>query len=103
MATQLATASPLVHRYSLQEFFALDQPPGGGHYELIAGGLCRVPPPEGRHSLTVANLNCIFASFASAHQNECVLFFPRAAIWPAADTYVEPDLFLVRKEAVERM
>src|ERR1043166_177549 len=44
-----ATASPLVRRYSLEEFFALELPPGHGHYELIAGVLYIVPPPTSRH------------------------------------------------------
>jgi Uma2 family endonuclease len=51
MSTPAPTASPLVRRYRLDEFFALDPPPGGGHYELIAGVLYMVPPPGGVHHL----------------------------------------------------
>jgi Uma2 family endonuclease len=98
-----ATASPLVHRYTLDEFFALDPPSEGGHYELIAGVLYMVPPPEFSHSLTASRLIGAFSAYATAHPERCVLFVPRAAIWTVADTYVEPDLFLVRSEALVRM
>src|SRR2546422_11693419 len=90
-----ATTSPLVHRYTLDEFFALDPPPGGGHYELIAGVLYMVPPPDGPHNMAASRFVGICSSYANAHPEDCVLFVPRAAIWTPADTYLEPDLFLL--------
>jgi Uma2 family endonuclease len=90
----------LVHRYSLEEFFALEPPPGGGHYELIAGVLYMVPAPGVPHSVVVSRLNLTFAAYASAHPARCMLFVPRAAVWTSADTYLEPDLFLVTPERV---
>jgi Uma2 family endonuclease len=96
MTRAQATASPLVRRYTLEEFFALDPPPGGGHYELIAGVLYMVPPPEGPHNLAVSRLVGVFAAHANAYPDRCVVFVPRSAIWTSADTYVEPDLFLLR-------
>jgi Uma2 family endonuclease len=103
MATRPATASPLVHRYTLEEFFALDPPLGGGHYELIAGVLYMVPPPDGAHNLTAARLNGVLSAYATANPHRCVLFVPRSAIWTAANTYLEPDLFLVRTERLAVM
>jgi len=34
-----ATTSPLIQQYTLEEFWELENPPGGGHYELIAEAL----------------------------------------------------------------
>ena len=39
MGAHPATASPLVRRYTLEEFWELEAPPEGGHHELIAGVL----------------------------------------------------------------
>jgi Uma2 family endonuclease len=89
-----ATASPLVRRYRLDEFFALEPPPGGGHYELIAGVLYMVPPPTTPHDWVVSRFNLVFGAYVTAHPAECMLFVPRAAVWTHADTYLEPDLFL---------
>src|SRR5207249_101247 len=80
-----ATASPLVRRYTLEEFFLLGLPPGHGHYELIAGVLYVVPPPTSRHDLVQSRLNMTFAAYAVAHPNDCVLLVPRSA----ADLVVE--------------
>src|SRR5436305_1830837 len=88
MGTHPATASPLVHRYTLEEFFALDPPPDGGHYELIAGVLYMVPPPGFPHSVVVSRLNLAFAVYASAHPDRYVLFVPRAAVWTPRDTFL---------------
>jgi Uma2 family endonuclease len=98
MTAPAATASPLRRRYRLEEFFALGEPEGGGHYELIAGVLYMVPPPAWPHHLAASRLNRILSRYADAHPERCTLFVPRTAIWTPADTYLEPDLFLVRTE-----
>ena len=103
MGVPAPTASPLVHRYRLDEFFALEPPPGGGHYELIAGVLYMVPPPTGPHHLAASRLILVFAAYAAAHPDRCTLFVPRAPIWTPADTYLEPDLFLVATERLRTM
>jgi Uma2 family endonuclease len=98
-----ATASPLVRRYTLDEFFALEPPPGGGHYELIAGVLYMVPPPTGAHNMAVSRLIMAFAGYAASHPDSCTLFVPSAAVWTPADTYLFPDLFLVTTEHLAAM
>ena len=103
MGAQPATASPLVHRYTLEEFFGLERPPHGGYYELIAGVLYMVPPPTGAHNIVASRLALVFGRYADAHPGQCVLFIPRAAIWTPADTYLEPDLFLVAAERLQTM
>jgi Uma2 family endonuclease len=93
----------LVHRYSIDEFFALDPPPEGGHYELIAGVLYVVPPPKPTHSLVVSRINRVLARYADAHEDTATLFVPRAAVWKRrAVTYLEPDLFMVSTERFVR-
>jgi Uma2 family endonuclease len=103
MGLQQATASPLVRRYTLDEFFELDAPPGGGYYELIAGVLYMVPPPTGPHHIAASRLVSVFAAYATAHPDRCMLFVPRTPIWTPADTYLEPDLFLVSLERLKTM
>ena len=103
MSTPAPTASPLVRRYRLDEFFELDPPPGGGHYELIAGVLYMVPPASGPHHLAASRLNLLFAAYASSHPERATLFVPRAPIWTPADTYLEPDLFLVATDRLRTM
>ena len=103
MATPAPSTSPLVRRYRLEEFLALEPPPGGGHYELIAGVLYMVPPPGGPHHLAASRLILRVAAYAAAHPERCTLFVPRAPIWTPADTYLEPDLFLVATERLRTM
>lgn len=103
VGTPAASASPLVRRYTLEEFFALDRPPGGGHYELIAGVLYVVPPPEWPHNIAASRLVGLLSSYATAHAAECILFVPRAPIWTDADTYLEPDMFLIRTSRLSAM
>lgn len=95
MAAVAVTTSPLIRQYTLEEFWALDNPPEGGHYELIAGVLYMVPPPDIIHSTAVSRLNRLLAAYITAHPELGELFVPRAAIWTSAHTYLEPDLMFV--------
>jgi Uma2 family endonuclease len=96
-----ATASPLVRRYSLEEFFALELPPGHGHYELIAGVLYVVPPPTNWYDLVQSRLILTFAAYAAAHPDVCTLLVPRSAVWTSTATYLEPDLFLISTDRLK--
>src|SRR5438093_2920244 len=96
MGAHPATASPLVRRYTLEEFWELEAPPEGGHHELIAGVLYVVPPPTGPHNIAISNLAGIFIRYLDAHPGAGQLFVPRAGVWrPDWYTWLEPDLFLV--------
>src|SRR5881396_3122822 len=95
MGAHPATASPLVRRYTLEEFWELEPPPEGGHYELIAGVLYVVPPPTGPHHIVVSNLIRLFVRYLDAHPGSGRLLVPRAAVWRRRATWLEPDLFLV--------
>lgn len=98
-----ATTSPLIQQYTLEEFWELENPPDGGHYELIAGVLYMVPPPEGPHTTAVSRLNRLFTAYLVAHPELGELFVPRAAIWTSARTYLEPDLMFVSAELLKTM
>jgi Uma2 family endonuclease len=45
--------------------------------------------------MVVSDLNRLLGRFADARPDACRLFVPPAAVWTTADTYLEPDLFLV--------
>ena len=98
----VTTTSPLIRQYTLEEFWALENPPGGGHYELIAGVLYMVPPPEGPHTKAVSRLIRNFSTYLAAHPELGEFFVPRAAIWTSARTYLEPDLMFVSAERLKR-
>jgi len=101
MTTAMVTTSPMVRQYSLEEFWTLPAPAEGGHYELIAGVLYMVPPPNRFHGDVASRLNLIFAAYMTAHPDRGRLFVPRMAVWTQSDTYLEPDLFLVTKERLD--
>jgi Uma2 family endonuclease len=103
MAAIAVTTSPLIRQYTLEEFWELDNPPGGGHYELIAGVLYMVPPPDWPHTTAVSRLNRLFTSYLIAHPELGELFVPRAAIWTSARTYLEPDLMFVSAARLKTM
>lgn len=98
----IATTSPLVRHYTLDEFFALPAPEGGGHYELIAGVLYMVPPPASPHYIAGSKVTRVLARYCDARPGGCTMFIPRAPIW-TEDTYLEPDLFLIRDERLAGM
>jgi Uma2 family endonuclease len=98
MATGIVTTSPLVHTYTIEEFWDLPNPPKGGHHELIAGVLYMVPPPEEPHNRSIARLNRRLGGFLESHPGLGELYVPRAAIWTSEGTYLEPDLMFVGYE-----
>lgn len=103
MAAFAATTSPLIRRSTLEEFWELDNPPGGGHCELIAGVLYMVPPLDWPHTTAGSHLVRLFSSHLTAHPELGELFAPRAAIWTAADTSLEPALMFVSAEQLQQM
>jgi len=64
--------SPLVKTYTLEEFWALPDPPDHSKLELIAGVLYMSPPPEYTHDNIVKRLNrlIILDAGASAGQGQ---------------------------------
>src|SRR5258705_7211596 len=94
----LVNTSPLVKTYSLEEFWALPDPPDHSKLELIAGVLYMSPPPEYTHDNVVKRLIRMLTLELSRLEDKGSLFAPRAAIWTSERTYLEPDLFYLSKE-----
>ncbi|MGH9971240.1 MAG: Uma2 family endonuclease [Pyrinomonadaceae bacterium] len=92
------TTSPLVKTYTLEEFWALPEPPDHSKLELIAGVLYMTPPPGYTHDNAVSRLNRLLSEYLIKAGDQGTLYVPRAAIWTSANTYLEPDLFYVSAE-----
>lgn len=90
--------SPLVKTYTLEEFWALPEPPDHSKLELIAGVLYMTPPPGYTHDNAVSRLIRLLSEHLIKSGYPGTLYVPRAAIWISANTYLEPDLFYVSAE-----
>ena len=95
--------SPLVKTYTLEEFWALPEPPDHSKVELIAGVLYMTPPPGSAHNYAVSRLIRLLSEYLIKSDNKGRLFVPRAPIWTSANTYLEPDLFYVSAETEEQL
>jgi Uma2 family endonuclease len=95
--------SPLVKTYTLEEFWALPDPPDHSKLELIAGVLYMSPPPEYTHDNIVTRLIRLITLELARLGVSGKLYAPRAAIWTSARTYLEPDLFYISAETEARL
>jgi len=95
--------SPLVKTYSLEEFWALPDPPDHSKLELIAGVLYMTPPPGYTHDYSVARIVRLITAELLRLGIKGRLLTPRAAIWTSERTYLEPDLFYLSKETEARL
>lgn len=102
MAQRINT-SPLIKTYTLEEFWALPDPPDRSKLELIAGVIYMSPPPEYTHDNVVKRLIRILSAQLYITNDKGSLYVPRAAIWTGARTYLEPDLFYVSAELEARL
>ena len=90
--------SPLVKTYTLEEFWALPDPPDRSKLELIAGVLYMTPPPASSHDKIASRLIRLLTAHLLATGDKGNLYAPRAAIWTSRRTYLEPDLFYLSAE-----
>ena len=90
--------SPLVKTYTLEEFWALPEPPDHSKLELIAGVLYMTPPPGHPHDNAVSKLVRLLSEYLIVSKDAGTLYIPRAAIWTSPNTYLEPDLFYTSAE-----
>ena len=97
--------SPLVHRYTLEEFWRLPDPSDRSHYELIGGYLFMVPPPDPPHGSIDARLVKSLIGFQLTQNVSGEIHHPREPIYTdtRAGTYLEPDMMYVSDELRERM
>ena len=87
--------SPLVKTYTLEEFWALPDPPNRLKAELIAGVIYLSPGSSPAHDDIVSRLVRPLVTDPSPRGK---FYFPRAAIWVPDNTHLEPDLFYVSAE-----
>ncbi|MGI8919945.1 MAG: Uma2 family endonuclease [Pyrinomonadaceae bacterium] len=92
--------SPLLHRYTLEEFFTLPDPDDRSHYELIGGFLLMVPPPDPPHGSIDARLTRSLFQFILAHEVQGEVHHPREPIYTDLHEgiYLEPDMMFVSDE-----
>jgi Uma2 family endonuclease len=97
--------SPLQHRYTLEEFWALPEREDREYYDLIGGILFMNAAPDVPHGDVASRMNRILCQFLIETNLEGAVFHPHTAIWRDADesTYLEPDMMYVSKELHDRM
>ena len=97
--------SPLVHRYTLEEFWELLDRGDHSYYELIGGHLFMVPPPDPPHDDLDARLNKSLVIFPSENNIEGEVLHPQASVYRDVEegTYLEPDMMYVSNELKSRM
>ena len=95
--------SPLLKRYTLQEFWDLPTPEDRYHYDLIGGYLFLVPPSAPPHDQIDSRLTRSLVGFLIANNIKGDVYHPQAAIYRSAesDTYLVPDVMYV-SEALEQ-
>jgi len=94
--------SPLLRRYTLEEFWALPEPEDRAHYDLIGGNLFTVPPPDPPHGSVCSRLAKSLAAFLSTNGIAGNFYYPREAIY-TEHTYIEPDLMYVSDQLELKM
>ena|SRR5215203_1381422 len=97
--------SPLLRRYTLEEFWALPEPEDRSHYELIGGYLFMVPGPNPPHGDVASRMMRSLLKFLLDNNIDGQEYFPREAIYLSGEspTYLEPDLMYVSRELREKM
>lgn len=97
--------SPLLHRYTLEEFYSLPDPDDRSHYELIGGFLFMVPPPDPPHGSIDSRLNKSLVQFLSSQELQGEVLHPREPIYTDlhAGIYLEPDMMFVSDELRRQM
>lgn len=99
------TFSPLLKRYTLEEFWSLPEPDDRSHYELIEGVLQIVPPPNKPHGKIIANLTEFLVLYNFENNKPGTIYHPREAIYIEEiwGTYLEPDMMFISRELEEKM
>jgi Uma2 family endonuclease len=92
--------SPLLRRYTLEEFWALPEREDHARYNLIGGFLFMVPPPNPPHGDVTSRMTRSLVGFLVNNQIEGDVHHPPEPIYIRAEgsTYLEPDMMYVSKE-----
>src|ERR1043166_4559892 len=97
--------SPLLRRYTLEEFWVLPERGDHARYNLIGGFLFIVPPPNPPHGDVASHMLHSLLRFVVNNNVEGNVHYPHEAIYIESEyaTYLEPDLMYVSKELRRRM
>ena len=97
--------SPLLRRYTLEEFWALPEREDHARYNLIGGFLFMVPPPNPPHGKVDSRMNRSLMEFLLINKIDGDVHHPQEPIYVRAEgsTYLEPDMMYVSKELAQRM
>jgi Uma2 family endonuclease len=97
--------SPLMRRYTLEEFWALPEREDHARYNLIGGFLFMVPPPNPPHGDVASRMLRALMSFVLNNKIEGDVHYPPEPIYISTDmpTYLEPDLMFVSRELRKKM
>jgi Uma2 family endonuclease len=97
--------SPLLRRYTLEEFWELPEPEDNSHYDLIGGHLFMVPPPNPPHGTIDSRLVRLLFEFLIANNIQGEVHHPKEPIYRHAKwgTYLEPDMMFVSTELAAKM
>ncbi len=92
--------SPLLRRYTLEEFWDLPEREDHARYNLIGGFLFLVPRPHPPHGDVASRMLRLLVRFIDANNIEGDMHFPPEPIYIDTDapTYLEPDLMYVSRE-----
>lgn len=103
--TQEPFFSPLLRRYTLQEFWALAEPEDRYHYDLIGGLLFMVPPPAPPHGSLDARIAASLHHYLQSNRVLGQVHHPREAIYIDEEmgTYLEPDMMYVSEALRQQM
>jgi len=92
--------SPLLRRYTLEEFWALPEREDHARYNLIGGFLFMVPPPNPPHGDVASRMTRSLVGFVVTNKIEGDVHHPPEPIYIRAEgsTYLEPDMMYVSRE-----
>ena len=96
--------SPMLRRYTLEEFWALPEPADRHHYDLIEGALFMVPPPDPPHGSIDSRLKMSLIKFMIENDITGEVLHPREGIYKDVHTatYLEPDMMYVTERLLGR-
>ena len=97
--------SPLLRRYTLEEFWALPEREDHARYNLIGGFLFMVPPPNPPHGDVATRMTRSLLKFLDTHNIDGDEHHPNEPIYIRAEgsTYLEPDMMYVSRELRQKM
>ena len=92
--------SPLLRRYTLEEFWALPEREDHARYNLIGGFLFMVPPPNPPHGDVASRMTRSLVGFVVNNKIDGDVHHPNEPIYIRTEdsTYLEPDMMYVSRE-----